>query len=619
MRREDPHINCCRSRFQGDTVVQVAYHDFMFIELRKAYSLLNPPTRKALPFLLASFAGLALLDAASIGMVFPLMLTLIAPESSGARTVLAWLPLPQSDNISLILAILVVCTFALKNATAAVLVRWQYRVLSRAEAAVGVQLFRGYMRAPWVKINQRNSSEMIRNASVSVSHAFLSYIIPMITMVAEAFLILTVLVVLMIADARVALSAFGLLLVTGGGYYWMVRQTLARVGKDFQKANLNLLTHLKQGIGAGREIRVLRRDAQFIAELQTARDLYADTQARRAFFTQMPRFYLETVLVLGVMVGAAVALANRPPEEVGAVMALFGIAALRLMTSANRILGALQQIRIGTEPLRIVANDLETDKTAQHKSRHISNAARPESGVSFQDVTFAYDGQRAALANVSLHLPWNSSLGVIGPSGSGKSTLIDTLLGLLAPDQGNVLCDARPIDDDLEAWRKRIGFVPQSIYLTDDSLRRNVALGIPPDQIDEEAVKRALKHAQLEEMVGTLPQGLDTPLGDLGTSLSGGQRQRVGIARALYHNPDILVMDEATSALDSETEAAVVSAIKALSAHKTMIVVAHRLSTVRSCDQLLVLDQGHVTGSGSFEELSKNNMILQRMLSATSE
>lgn len=590
----------------------------MFYELRQAYSLLDDSARRALPFLLISFAGLGVLDAVSIGMVFPLMLTLIAPDSDETRTALDWLPLPQNQNTAFLLAGVLVATFAVKNCLAAALVRWQYQVLSYAEARVGVRLFQGYMQAPWVSISQRNSSELIRNASVSVSHTFLSYIIPMITLMAESFLIITVLVVLLIADARVALSAFGLLFVASSGYYWVVRKALARVGADFQKANLNLLTHLKQGIGAGREIRVLRRDAQFIERLERARILYAGSQAQRAFFTQIPRFYLETILIMGVMLGAAIALANRPSQEVGAVMALFGVATLRLMTSSNRILGALQQVKIGSEPLRITYQDLQRLEITKFGPRPTIEKSESQNGVSIKKVTFSYDGHRPALQNVSINIPWNTSLGVVGASGSGKSTLIDILLGLLSPESGAVLCDGVAIETDLEAWHTRIGLVAQSIYITDDTLRHNVALGIPPDHIDDHAVVRALKHAQLDDLVSRLPQGLDTTLGDLGANLSGGQRQRVGIARALYHNPDILVLDEATSALDSETEAAVVSAIKSLSTHKTMIFVAHRLSTIKSCDQLLVLDEGKVKGTGSYDDLARENAFFRRALYSTS-
>jgi ABC-type multidrug transport system fused ATPase/permease subunit len=503
-----------------------------------------------------------------------------------------------------------------KNILSAWLVGWQYRVLSRAEARMGTRLFARYLRDPWRSTSQRNSSEMMRNASVSTSHLFLSYLIPLMTLAVEGLLVLAVFAMLLFVDARVASSAALLLAVAGGIYYALVHRRLRSIGRDFQTANLDLLLHLKQGLAAGREIRVLGREDAFVDRVADARALYAEAQARRALFTQMPRYYLEAVLVVTVAVAVVVALPSRAPGELSAIMALFAVAALRLMTSANRMLGALQQVRMGVDAMRIVHADLsrpeaETGGVAVAPPV-MGGGAR---GLSLQDVDFAYaPGGPLALSGISFDLPERGSLGIVGPSGSGKSTLVDVLLGLLPPDAGVVRQDGVDIRADLAGWRRQIGFVPQSISLTDDSLRRNVAFGLPDAEIDEAAVRAALRMAQLDGLVEGLPQGLDTPLGDLGARLSGGQRQRVGIARALYHDPRILVLDEATSALDGETEEAVVAAIEALADRKTLIVVAHRLSTVRRCDRLLVLEAGRVAGLGPTADIMQDNPVLKRLL-----
>ncbi|MBO6675218.1 MAG: ABC transporter ATP-binding protein [Rhizobiales bacterium] len=592
----------------------------MVQDIRCAFALLDEHTRRMVPWLLASFAVLSLLDALSIALIFPLMIALISPDGERPAGIPDWLtdlPVPEGLHPAFSIGTAAVLLFLLKNVGSAAMVRWQYKMLSQAEANVGVRLFQSYLRRPWRAISQRNSSQMIRNASVSTSHAFLSFTIPMMTLIVEGFLILAILAMLIAVDIRVALSAFALLTVAGALYYAAVRRKLGMLGADFQRANLNLLTHLKQGIGAGREIRVLERDGQFIADLSAARDLYAHAQARRAFYTQVPRFYLECVLIIAVVISVGVALTTRSADELVPVMALFGVAALRLMTSTNRMLGALQQVRIGTEPLRIVYDDLmhESANTPPPSAPHDA----PQDGVALVDVSFSYRLDLPALDNVSLHVPWGRSLGIVGPSGGGKSTLVDVILGLLLPDKGTVLCDGQAIADDLGAWHKRIGFVPQHIYLIDDSLRKNVAFGVPEADIDEEAVRRALKLAQLDSFADSLPEGLDTMLGDMGATLSGGQRQRVGIARSLYHDPGILVMDEATSALDSETEAAVSASIKALASRKTLLIVAHRLSTVRSCDQLVVLENGRISGQGTADDLLQSNPLFQRMMRASEQ
>lgn len=591
----------------------------MLRDLEQAVAILDPGTRRALRPLLISFALLAALDALGIGLIFPLMLSLFSPEdasgSLGADGLMdratEWLPI---EGVAL--GASAVAVFLIKNILSAWLVSWQYSVLSRAEARLGTRLFERYLLDPWRRTSQRNSSEMMRNASVSTSHLFLSYLIPLMTLAVEGLLVLAVFAMLLFVDLRVAISAAILLMVAGGIYFALVHRRLGSVGRDFQKANLDLLLHLKQGLAAGREIRVLGREADFVEQVASARALYATAQARRAFYTQLPRYYLECVLVITVTVAVVVALPAREPGELSAVMALFAVAALRLMTSANRILGALQQVRMGVEAVRIVHADLARVEAAVPELPRVGVPFEPlESGLRLREVTFSYQLEGApALQEISFHLPGRGSLGIVGPSGSGKSTLVDVLLGLLPPDGGVVVYDGVDIQSDLHAWRRQIGFVPQSISLTDDSLRRNVAFGLPDHLIDEAAVIAALRMAQLDSMVATLPHGLDTPLGDLGARLSGGQRQRVGIARALYHDPSILVLDEATSALDGETEEAVVAAIEALAERKTLIVVAHRLSTVRRCDRLLVLEAGQVAGLGPTEEVMKENEVLRRLL-----
>lgn len=589
----------------------------MLGDLGRTIAILDADTRRALVPLLVTFALIAALDALGIGLVFPLMLSLFAPDAIGATVgdggmldhFTRWLPV---EGVAL--GAIAIGVFLAKNILSAWLVRWQYDVLSRAEARMGTRLFERYLRDPWRSTSQRNSSEMMRNASVSISHLFLSYLIPMMTLAVEGLLVLAVFGMLLIVDARVAVSAAVVLAAAGGLYFALVRSKLRSVGRDFQKANLDLLLHLKQGLAAGREIRVLGRETEFIDQVSAARALYAEAQARRAFYTQLPRYYLESVLIVTVAAAVVVALPARAPGELSAILALFAVAALRLMTSANRILGALQQVRMGIEAMRIVHADLTREDVEAQRPPPGRFAPPLDRGLSLRDVSFSYqtDGP-AALHGISFDLPDRGSLGIIGPSGSGKSTLVDLLLGLMPPDTGAVLYDGVDIQSDPHAWRRQIGFVPQSISLTDDSLRRNVAFGLPNAEIDDAAVRSALRMAQLDALVETLPRGLDTPLGDLGARLSGGQRQRVGIARALYHDPRILVMDEATSALDGETEQAVVAAIEALADRKTLIVVAHRLSTVRRCNRLLVLEAGQVVGLGPTEQIMADHPVVQRL------
>jgi ABC-type multidrug transport system fused ATPase/permease subunit len=235
------------------------------------------------------------------------------------------------------------------------------------------------------------------------------------------------------------------------------------------------------------------------------------------------------------------------------------------------------------------------------------------SSITIENLSFSYEtASTQALTGVSIDIARGEAVGLVGPSGSGKSTLVDILLGLLEPTSGRVLVDGDDIHDNLRGWQDQIGYVPQSIFLTDDTLRRNVAFGLPKDQIDHDAVKSAIRSAQLEDFVASLPDGLDTIVGERGVRLSGGQRQRIGIARALYHNPDVLVLDEATSSLDTETEHGVMQAVQALQGEKTVIIVAHRLSTVEYCDRLYRLENARIVDEGTFSEVTSRTKDLPR-------
>lgn len=593
----------------------------MIRNIRKAFDILDRTTRRRLPWLLGSFGLVAILDALSIGFVFPVALAIIEPSKAMETPVLSQLAalVGTSDSTQFVvtMALATACLFLVKNVLSALLIRWQFRMLFAAEADVGMRLYKRYLTDPWQSISTRNSSELIRNASVSASHAFLSVIIPGMTIAVESLLVVAVLVVLVIASPMVALVSFFVIGVASYGYYAIVRRQLTQVGKEFQQANFELLNHLKQGIGSGRELRVLGRTEEFFRQMRSTRELYARAQSKRAFLTQLPRYFLELVVVVTVLSAVSAAFLFGSNELLAPLMALFGVAALRMMASASRVLAAAQQVRIGLEPLAAVHRDLcmapQDDSEANVPGEGDRQAAAPDlastrlSGIAVRNVTFRYHGDATALKKVNIEIPWGASVGIIGASGSGKSTLIDVLLGLLTPQDGTVEVDGTDIRRDLQRWRSRIGYVPQNVFLTDDTIRRNVAFGSTEAEIDENAVKNALQLANLEAVVDDLPLGLQTVVGEHGATLSGGQRQRLGIARALYHDPDVLLLDEATSALDNEAENSVIEAVDTFKGSKTVLVVAHRLSTVRRCDWLVILENGQVSDRGTFDELLRTN------------
>lgn len=588
--------------------------------LSQAYNLMDAKTRRLLPALFLSFATVAVLEALSIGLVLPLIMALVNPSAVQEGPAFAWLrSLAGSDSqrsLLIFLGAAIGILFTVKSLVAALLMRWQYRVMSRSEAEAGVALFERYLRARWRDVGRRNSSELIRNASTALGHAFFLVITPAMMLCVDVLLSLAIVIMLMFVDWLAACVAFAFALAAGALYYKLVHGSVARMGVAFQKTSFNLLNQLKEGIGAGREIRVLGRAQNLVDRMREVRNEYAGIQAQRLLLNQLPRTFLETALVVAVLGTAAVAVALRGPERVAPILALFAVAAFRLLTSASRILVSLQQIRSGIAALNDVSEDLQALSVEEVPRAQPATAAAPgcPDGIVLNKVSFAYRAGRSALSDIDLRLPWGESLGIVGPSGSGKSTLIDIMLGLLQPDSGQVAVDGRNITERLGTWRRRIGYVPQTIYLNDDTLKRNVAFGLPDAEIDDAAVARALDQANLSEFVASLPERWDSRIGELGAALSGGQRQRIGIARALYPDPDVLILDEATSALDAETEASILGTIRALLGSKTIVIVTHRLSTLRGCHQLAVLKSGRIVDVGGFEELSRRSSEFERMV-----
>lgn len=320
--------------------------------------------------------------------------------------------------------------------------------------------------------------------------------------------------------------------------------------------------------------------------------------------TDLPRLWLELLAVAGLVALVLVLLVQgKPPTTLLPILGVFAAAAFRIMPSANRILGALQNLRYSLPAIdKLYQEILLLNNTASNES---NDTMLFQNMLTLEQVTYRYENaEHRALNGVSLNIKWGTAVGFIGTSGAGKSTLVDVILGLLTPASGRVLVDNVDIQSNLRGWQNQIGYVPQSIFLTDDSLRRNIAFGLSDDLIDDEAVLRAIKAAQLEAFVGGLSEGVNTLVGERGVRLSGGQRQRIGIARALYHDPGVLVLDEATSSLDMATEKSVMEAINALHGEKTLIIIAHRLSTVANCDWIYKMEQGCVIDAGSFEKLT---------------
>jgi ABC-type multidrug transport system fused ATPase/permease subunit len=403
---------------------------------------------------------------------------------------------------------------------------------------------------------------------------------------------------LVVVEPLGVLLVMSTLVLAGWGFNRLTRNHLLRWGVALQFHEGLRIQRLQEGLGGAKDVKLLGRESDFLAQYRLHNAGSAQLIQRQATLQALPRLWLELLAVSGLAALVLVMIGQgKPLEALLPTLGLFTAAAFRLMPSVNRVIATVQNVRFSLPVINAMHSEF-----ALLDATIVPESAQPfpfRSALVLDQINFQYPSADAqALCNVSLVIPQGSSVGFIGGSGAGKSTLVDIILGLFTPCSGIVKVDGTDIQTNLRGWQDQIGYVPQSIYLTDDTLRRNVAFGLPADQIDEAAVWRAIRAAQLEQFVNDSPQGLDTLVGERGIRLSGGQLQRIGIARALYHDPPVLVLDEATSSLDTATEHDVMRAVRALHGNKTLLIVSHRLSTVEHCDHLFRLEQGRLVAEG---------------------
>jgi ABC-type multidrug transport system fused ATPase/permease subunit len=414
-----------------------------------------------------------------------------------------------------------------------------------------------------------------------------------------AFALFTVLVVV---EPVGTLCVIGLLLFATFIFQRFFDQKLQRWGTLRQIQKGSIIQTIQQGLGAVKDVQVLGREEWFVNEHRERQTLDANLLRRINTVQAIPRLWLEVMAMAGLAGLVAIMLATgKDIDKIIPTVGLFAVTSFKVLPSINKMVSSKQTLKVSRSTIETIHHDLDLPIAVNSPNRNVDFQFE---NVVVDHLDFKYEqSENLVLSNINVRILSGEAVGFVGQSGSGKSTLIDIVLGLLEPQNGSVLINGQTIESVKRSWQQQIGYIPQTIFLMDDSLRRNVAIGIADAEIDEVAISEALKSAQLEEFIGSLPEGLDTVVGERGVRLSGGQRQRIGIARALYHRPSVLVLDEATSSLDTETEHGVMQAVQALQGDKTVIIVAHRLSTVEYCDRLYRLDAGRIVDEGTFGEV----------------
>lgn len=566
----------------------------------KLWNLLTPTEhRRAILLLGLTIVGM-ILETLGVGLIVPVIAIITQPEYAARFPVLQriFASFGYAQGVTTIVVVTMIglaVIFTLKNLFLAFLTWYQTRFAFGIQARLSNSLFGIYMHQPYAFHLQRNSAQLLRNVTGEVDMLRGSALLPGMMLLSDSFVLVGLFALLLYVEPLGSLVVIGILGVVAWAAHMVTRRHVSRWGLFRQQLEGARIQHLQQGLGAAKDVKLLGREREFLKQFQTCTEQSARVGHLQFTLQQLPRMWLEVLAVCGLAALVIVMVTQgRALESVLPTLGLFAAAAFRVLPSANRVFASVQLLRYGLPVIDSLHRELRLappPPLVAHAGMVIPFRDRLE----FDNVTFSYAGAHKAVLNgVSLCIRRGESVGFIGSSGAGKSTLVDILLGLLDPTGGELRMDGKNIDAQMRNWQDQIGYVPQSIYLTDDTLRRNIAFGLPNAAIDEAAVWRTVRAAQLDEFVQSLPQGLETVVGERGVRLSGGQRQRIGIARALYHDPAVLVLDEATSSLDIATERDVMEAVTALQGDKTVLIVAHRLSTLEHCDRLYRVQEGTV-------------------------
>ena len=591
--------------------------------LRRLNTLLSPGERWRLGVLLAVLSVTALFQAFGVASIMPFIAVLANPDIVETNPWLAWAyaGLGFSDRRGFLLALGTLFLVLLLGSLALqALGLWlSLRFAHNRGWRWGLRLLQNYLGKPYSWHLNRNSAGLSAAVLSEVGQLINGLLFPALQIIAQGLTALCLVAVLVTVDPLLALGSGAAL----GGGFWLVqvavRRRLVLLGQSRRRANAQRFQVVQEAFGGVKDVKVLGLEATLTGRFVAPSQELARTVIKSELIGRLPPLAMQALLFGGMLLALLYLLASYGSfAEAIPVLALFGFAGYRLMPALQAIYGHLGAIRFNQAVLDALADDLQAPAAAPPVSTTVP-PPRLHQALALDQVSYRYPGARQqALASLSLVIPANHTVALVGPSGSGKSTTADLILGLLEPAGGCLRVDGQPLSAaQRAAWRGKLGYVPQQIFLVDGSVAQNIAFGLPAEAIDQAAVERAARLANLHDfVVNELPQGYDTEVGERGVRLSGGQRQRIGIARALYHDPELLVMDEATSALDTLTEQAVMDAVHNLAHRKTIVLIAHRLSTVRGCDCIYVLENGRLTGAGTYDELVAGHARFRAMAQA---
>ena len=569
----------------------------MLSTLKKVNFLITKRQRKGLVVLtLLLFIGM-ILEVFGLGILIPTISIISDPKMIESNSIMSSIrsffhEFSDNEFIFIFLGIVVIIYF-IKSFFLVFLVFKQNRFINNISANISYELLKNYMNQPYNFHLKQNTSELLKNVQVEVHH-FHAYLLSLITLIIEGGFVLSILATLIYVEPIGAISIgvfFGILSLI---FLRLTQKKIAEWGNLRQEVDTKAFKIALEALGGIKELIIFGKKSFFINDFKNNIFFKSRLSSNHATVTQIPRFYLELISIIGLISFIILfLLKGQDFATIVSILGLFVAATFRMMPSLNRMIAAKQSLKFNGFSLNIIHRELKLKAKYDDKFSHESKF-NFQNIIEFKKVNFKFNKSNTILKSVDLKIIKGESIGIIGESGSGKSTLIDLLVGLHEPTSGEILVDGINGFQMTQSWRNTIGYVSQSIHLMDDTIKNNIAFGIPEEMIDIFRINSIIKQVKLEKFVSTLKYGFNTKVGERGVQLSGGQRQRIGIARALYHDPDIIILDEATSALDLQTESDVMNAFKSLKETKTIIMVAHRMSTLESCNVIYKIENGEI-------------------------
>lgn len=576
----------------------------MFKILKKMNVLLDGRQKATMAVLLVMMLIGAILEAGSIAIVIPVVTIIMDADAAANNAIIGILythnPFATKQGMDLAIMISLIVAFIVKNVYLYYEQKFMYKFVYTNQFRTSERMMRNYLRRDYEFYLSADTSVIQRNITADVNNMY-ALILSVLQLVSEGIIFVAIGAFLLVSDPLMTLCISALLVVTLVVIKIWLKPIMYKAGKDNQDYYSGLFKHISETVMGIKEVKVAGRERYFIDEYCECGQGYVNAVQKYTLFNNIPRLIIETVCVAGMVIYFIYLYMNGSDStETISILGAFAVALSRLMPSANRINNQLNNIAFFEPYFMNVSDGLQNeidDKNVDVSFMEVPKEKLPvKDSIELKDIRYFYPTRpdKIILDGANMSIPIGGAIGIVGTTGSGKSTIIDIMLGMLKLNEGSITADGVDVlaPDNYRRWLKNIGYIPQVIFMLDDTILANVAFGVPKDEISEERIWEVLKEAQLDEFVKSLPDGLQTGIGERGLQLSGGQRQRIGIARALYADPEILVMDEATSALDDETEKAIIESTNRLIGTKTLIIIAHRLQTIEKCDHVYRIENG---------------------------